>query len=350
VLLLKDLATEHGGATDDAVKLIGGEAPLVAIVVNAIDDHLSGSDQIALRYTANEIRPLGAILDAAMAAERAVLLIADHGHVPGQAMTSVGARPASGGSRWRALPEGQEPADFEVELPKQAWWPAGAQRVAAIWDETKSYGAPKAGKHGGASLAEVVAPAVLVVPDALAQARPGEVDEELTALPAARLEPDWWACEPPRTTAAAPTPPPKPKRGSKKKPVNEAQLTLGGVTQDPDPAPAPQADPAPAPLPPLLVALGKSPIFREHVEGLPKAHVEEAMRALAIVVEAGDRLGIDQFERKTATPAWRVSSFVSSRLSPVFNFDGYGVIEFDRQGQQLVLSRERLCQLFEVTP
>lgn len=339
-LMLKDLATAQGGATGDAVKMIAGEAQLVALVINAIDDHLSGSEQIATAYTPNELSPLGPILDAAMTAERAVLLLADHGHVPGQAMTSMGARPSEGGSRWRVLREGEEPQEFEVELPAQAWRPAGAKRVVAVWDESRCYGPPKAGKHGGASLAEVVAPALLIVPDVLASARPGEVDEELTAL--ALAAPDWWDYEGPQSASAPPAP--KPKRRRRTDP-SEAQLALLGGAMIETKAVAAPATPA---LPALVEQLKKAPVFLEHTEGQSKAHVDEALSALVLLVEAGDRLGLDHFARKSGIPEWRAPSFVSSRLSPVLNYDGYSAVEYDRQGKQLILNRKLLCQLFEI--
>ena len=338
VLLLKDLATREGGVAQDALKMVGSDRRLVAIVINAIDDQLSGSDQVTVHYTANEIKPLGGILDAAMAAERAVLLVSDHGHVPGQAMVSVGKKAALGGSRWRAVEEGEDLEEFEVELPRQAWWPAGAERMAVIWDERKCYGQPKAGKHGGASLAEVVAPAMLVVPDVLVTDRSGKVDEELTAL--ALPAPEWWACEVPRDPSAKETPR-RPKKRKSDPPAN--QLSLLGTTI------APKTSASTAQVESALVTkLRESAVFVAHVEGQQRDQVEEALSALGHVLAAGDRMGIDAFARKSAVPGWRVSGFVSSRLSPVFNYDGYSVIEYDRQGKQLVVSRERLCQLFDI--
>ena len=38
--------------------------------------------------------------------------------------------------------------------------------------------------------------------------------------------------------------------------------------------------------------------------------------------------------------------FVSAEISPVLNRDGYSVVEYDRQGKQVGLSRERLDQIY----
>ena len=43
----------------------------------------------------------------------------------------------------------------------------------------------------------------------------------------------------------------------------------------------------------------------------------------------------------------RVSGFVS-RLQEILNVDGYQVLRFDRQGQQVHLDLEKLAQQFEV--
>jgi hypothetical protein len=344
-LLLKDLATREGGITVDAERLVASDRRLVALVINAIDDHLSGSDQIDLQYTAEQIHPLGAILDAAMAAERAVLLISDHGHVPGQPMRPAGERPRTGGARWRALDPGDTPAEFEVLLPEQGtWWPTAASRVAAIWDETRCYGPSKAGKHGGASLAETVAPAMLLVPETLAT-WVADQDPDLNAL--ALPTPDWWSYDAPRARLLADVKPP-PKRKKKPTPEPGPQLSL----LEPVPEPERESESAPAhpniqrELPEILRQLQASPVFREHVANMPAKRVDKVIESLALLVEAGDHMGVEAFARLSGIPAWRVPGFISAELSPVLNRDGYSVVEYNRPGKQIVLCRERLRQMY----
>ena len=345
VLLLKDLATREGGVTQDAERLIAGDHRLVALVINAIDDHLSGSDQFDVMYTAEQIHPLGAILDAAMASERAVLLVSDHGHVPGVGLSSVAERPRQGGSRWRVMGPGDKPAEFEVALPeKGTWWPSGARGVAAVWDETRCYGPPKAGKHGGASLAEVVAPAMLLVPETLVTWLSDE-DPELNGL--SLPSPDWWCYDAPRSRLLADVKPVPTKRTKKKTPVAAGQLPLLDVAQAQATPFAASAGVLPSrELPAIVRQLKASPVFQEHVAGMPPARVKKALEALALIVEAGDRIGVEAFARLSGVPGWRVPGFVSAEISPVLNRDGYSVVEYDRQGKQVGLSRERLDQIY----
>jgi hypothetical protein len=54
---------------------------VVAVVYNAVDDHLSGSNQIHVRWTVDDLRLLGPLLSEARRARRVVIITADHGHV-----------------------------------------------------------------------------------------------------------------------------------------------------------------------------------------------------------------------------------------------------------------------------
>src|SRR5690606_4852385 len=55
--------------------------PVVAVIVNAIDDHLKGSTQEEKEWTVDRIHALRDLLDAAAQSGRTVLVAADHGHV-----------------------------------------------------------------------------------------------------------------------------------------------------------------------------------------------------------------------------------------------------------------------------
>ncbi len=162
----EDLHAEVKAAIEDR------EAPVVGVVVNAIDEELRGSTQVVQDYSRIPITPLTGLLAAADGAERVVLLASDHGHVPGDAMTPHGqTAPGTlkGGRRWRPLGDDAELREHEIALPEDTWRPPGSQGVAAIWDEQVSNGQPGYGEHSGASLPEVVAPAVLIAPSWLAQ-------------------------------------------------------------------------------------------------------------------------------------------------------------------------------------
>src|SRR5262249_39255525 len=52
---------------------------VVAVVYNAVDEHLSGSDQLHLRWSLDDLRLLKPLLYEAQMAGRAVIVTADHG-------------------------------------------------------------------------------------------------------------------------------------------------------------------------------------------------------------------------------------------------------------------------------
>jgi hypothetical protein len=346
LLLLKNLATDKGSVAHDAIKAVASERKMVAVVINAIDDLLSGSDQVDVALSTETIAPLGPIIDAAVAAERAVLMVADHGHVPGALLESIGPVKSvgrdTGGARWRVLAEGEKPEEFEVELPAQAWSPSASARVAVIWDERKCYGQPKAGKHGGASLAEVVAPALLLVPDVLATSAAGIDDSELHALPMIPA-PDWWDCRGIRPASTHSAVAAKKRRKKSEPPENQLALLEKPkqVVAMPPVAKTNERHP-------LVAALEKTPAFAEQAANQPKEDVAKALRALNAILEAGDRIADAPFARTLDISQFRIAGFVSSCLSPLLNYDGYSVVEYDRRGKQTIVSKEQLKQLFEI--
>src|SRR5262249_58147615 len=82
---------------------------VVGVVVNAIDDELSGAEQVRHAWGLEAIRPLGALLRAARDAGRVVILASDHGHV-WHRQGSAYHKATDAGERWR-------PADGESVRP-----------------------------------------------------------------------------------------------------------------------------------------------------------------------------------------------------------------------------------------
>ena len=99
----------------------------LAVVYNAVDDHLSGSNQIQVRWTVDDLRLLGPLLSEARRARRVVIVTADHGHVIDDGTVQRG---QGEGDRWR-LPSGTPDASelvFEGGRVKTA---SGNARSAA---------------------------------------------------------------------------------------------------------------------------------------------------------------------------------------------------------------------------
>ncbi|HQP34794.1 MAG TPA: BREX-2 system phosphatase PglZ [Polyangiaceae bacterium] len=330
-LLLKDAVIDCGNLHSTAADLIKSDDRIVAMVVNTIDDQLCGSPDVVVECTVDRVRPLGEILTLAEHSGRAVLLISDHGHVPGSGMSSRG--PAKdGGRRWRPLRSGDAPQDFEVALPEElAWRLPGTKGVAAVVDDSVCYGQPNAGEHGGASLAEVVAPAVLLVYENLAD-ETGDAELAAVRFP----QPDWWAVRPPKVT-------PLPVKVTTGKPPREGVQTsfLG--------KPAVVAGEETAHVEPAVVAgLRGSTVFKAHTAAIPKERVAEALKRLQVLVEAGGQLDEYEFARRSGLQPYRVAGAVA-RMMEVFNLDGYAVVQHNALGRQVVVDMSQLRQLFEVS-
>lgn len=308
---------------------------VVAVVVNAIDEHLKGSIQVAVDYTNAKILPLDALLSAADGAERAVLLVADHGHVLGDAMRIVGGRLRTGregGARWRALSDGEQPEEGEVLLPRTSWKPRGAAGIAAAWDTTLANRKPNYGEHGGLSLAEAVAPAFLIGPEWLDRMA-DDVELSCRVLP----EPDWWALRVARPVVASMALVDQPTKAP-------AQAALPGIefgVKTP-------TGPPPAPAEPALVArLRASKLFTQQVAGLPKPDIERVLTWLGVLVEGGGALTAADFARFCGVRSHQVGGVVA-RMG-VLNADGFAIVEHDVAGRRVVLHKARLVSQFGVS-
>jgi hypothetical protein len=336
LLLAPELQTTAGGASAESLRLVRSEARVAGVVVNAIDDQLHGSRQVRVRYTLDAIKPLADLLRAAADAGRAVLLAADHGHVPGARLRSVGPRAEGCEARWRVLREGESPAASEAVFSGDgAWSPRAGQRVALRAQETDVWGvATGDGAHGGATLAEVVAPAVLVVGANVARATlEAEQDAGLEAQPLPR--PRWWELEwsapAPRPAAPAPT----------REPPRQPPLPTMAVE-----APRPVAVVAPAPPPPsrwsrLLLA---SAVYAE----LPTSQ-KERLRAQVVplvdaVMERDGRMDIGALERALKLLPGRGEGVVSV-VSEMLNLEGYPVLTFDPATRLVTLDATQLALL-----
>lgn len=151
---------------------------VVGIVHNAVDAQLSGSDQLDLTWTAENLRQVAALLQAARDAGRTVVVTGDHGHMLDEATVLM---PGGSGDRWRR-PE-TPPQEGEISLKGgRVLSPAGGKAIVAAWSEKIRFAGKRGGYHGGASPQEVLVPvAVLTAGEA-----PGGWSE---APPA---EPSWW--------------------------------------------------------------------------------------------------------------------------------------------------------------
>lgn len=163
VFHLRDLQARAGRDLPDEVREAVadvGSRSCVAAVLNAVDDSLSGGDPARTRWTVDAVRHLPELLERARAAGRVVVLTSDHGHVVDQGPDhDVVFERSSAGARWRS--GGDEVLGGEVRLrgPRVL---LGDGDVRAAVSETLRYKQRSEGYHGGAALAELAIPFVVL--------------------------------------------------------------------------------------------------------------------------------------------------------------------------------------------
>lgn len=329
--------------------LEGSASTVVGVVLNTIDDALDKADPGGTRWTMDRVQHLSPLLNAAALAGRLVVLTADHGHVVERGGE---ARPVAGAdARWRPVASGPV-GDGEVLVRgRRVLAPGGA--AVLQWREDLRYGAKRAGYHGGASLAEVTVP-VIVIDRPGAAPVPGWV-------PAAPPAPTWWndpvvRREPvaggrrasrrtervgdARIDLAAPpgeSLPPASKRAA----PGQGMLDLGpGVT-------APRR--APVASVPLVDALLASAVYRSQRDRAGRHALADAtVRAIVgELVARGGRAHRDTLAAVAGIPATEVGPKLSA-LMRLLNVEGYAVVAWDADRVTLRLDEALLREQFAV--
>lgn len=332
VLYLKDsVETSSGDLHPRAIDLVRSDAQVVGLVINAIDDQLGGARQVRVPVDIAHIKPLGRLLAEATQANRAVLLIADHGHVRTDRMKAVG-RPGDG-KRYRYLGADDRVEDDEVVASREVIWaPRGKAKVAMLFRDRDSYGSTHVtGEHGGASLAEVVAPAILIGSDQLrrrVEVAEGRDDPELEVTPLRR--PAFWDLTPPKEApvtrgprAKSAPPPPAAKKNQPLLPIFEA------------PKPAPAAEVVPSS--PWIARLTSSKAFEERSPKERKRLAEVIAPRVAILADAGGSMPADRFAREVMVLPHAVGGVVSE-MAEWINFDAYLVVEHEPRTGRVTLN------------
>ena len=187
-----DLATEVANAIADTAG-----RPLVAAVLNFVDDTLHHTDPGGTDWGLGTITHLRALLQAAQRAGRAVIVTSDHGHIIERRTSAKRDRANLYGQRAHGDLAHVEDGEIVVRGPRVL---TDSNTVVLAVDETVRYGPVNAGYHGGAAPAEVLVPVLAF--------HTGERPATLTELDP--VEPCWWYAPvqiaAPGETAPAPAP------------------------------------------------------------------------------------------------------------------------------------------------
>ena len=322
-----DLADSEGLSSKVRDAIASAQQQVVAVVYNAVDDHLSGSNQIHVRWTIDDLRLLGPLLSEARRARRVVIVTADHGHVIDDGTVQRG---QGDGDRWR-LPSGA-PDDSELVYEGGRVKTASGNKVVCSWSEGVRHGAKKNGYHGGVSAQEVVVPLSVFTPRNMALK-----GWQVAAAP----QPDWW--EPLESTAPAlaPEAPALARKPTKPKPVPLPQPDLFGGAA---------AVVAPAPGVHWIDALQASPAYlAQKALAARVAPADADVRSLLDALAArGGKLSKAALAQRLGMPAMRISGFVNA-AKRVLNVDQAAVLVLDETAGTVELNRELLSRQFRVT-
>ncbi|TYK44605.1 BREX-2 system phosphatase PglZ [Actinomadura decatromicini] len=306
---------------------LAGDA-VVCAVLNTIDDaldHDREGDRTGWRTS--DITFLTDLLNAARDYGRPVVLVSDHGHVLERGGRQVTPASGAGSVRWRT----GEPGEGEVELAGPRVLEGGG-RVVVPWREDIRYLPRRAGYHGGASLAEMTVPVLVLVPSV------DLVPKDWSILPPENTVPWWWADQeapeaPPEATATKP----KTRRTTTQK---EALFTVGDV------APV-------AAVPDTLGArVTRSPVYADQRKYLRKA--PEGRQVAAVIdalADSGGRLSAAAVGAAAAAaggrPPRNADLFITA-LQRLLNVEGYPVLGLIDSGATVTLETALLCEQFGV--
>lgn len=308
------LKDPHGGLASPLRSELAGDRRIVGVVVNAIDDHLTRSDQLATPWEMSYIPLLRLLLDEARDAGRMVILASDHGHVLDHGGTSRRGGPDHG-ERWRST--ATVPGDGEQFVEGTRVLTPGGACILAV-DEAIRYISRKHGYHGGGSPQEVLCPLLVLAPG-LAEGIDGWAETPYDP-------PAWWTGQPTDVPVVVTAP-------VLEAPVEDAggQLTLGA--QAPQPV-VPSLTVAAAWLAELLA----SETFADGLSAASRARVsqERVIAILAALDAAGGRLLKDALARRVGVAPLRLRGMLAT-ISPILNIDGYPVLTVDEDTDHVVL-------------
>ena len=328
-----ELADATNLSTEVRAAIADPHQRVIGVVYNAVDDHLSGPDQLHQRWALENLRLLLPLLREAREGRRVVVITADHGH-----LLEEGTAQLAGGEsdRWRPGADAHGPHELAVSGGRVVT-SDDSKSVVCLWGESTRYCGRKNGYHGGLSPQEVTVPLGVMVP--LGMNLPGWT-------PAPPAQPEWWELPPivkPQETKPAMTPPLRP--ASRKPTAQAAQPQLFDPTDLPaTPAPAP----APA-TPDWITALLSGPIYASQRQLAARVALpDEKMRLLLTALsERGGKLSRAALAQRLALPEMRLGGMLSA-VRRMLNVDQAPVLVVDEAAGTVELDIALLQQQFRL--
>ncbi len=325
-----DLADATNLAQEVRTAIANPQQRVIGVVYNAVDDHLSGPNQLHQRWALEELRLLLPLLREAREARRVVVITADHGHLLEDATNPI----AGGDSdRWRRGSDSRLPQEVAVSDGRVVT-SDGSNTVVCLWGESTRYAGRKNGYHGGVSPQEVTVPLSVMVP--LAMSLTG-----WTAAPPA--QPEWWEL-----------PPISKSKGAKPATSQPAQTVIGRPTEQ---VGQPQLfDPIELPVvvasasQDWISALLSGSIYASQRQLAARVALpDEKMRLLLTALsERGGKLSRAALAQRLSLPEIRLGGMLSA-VRRMLNVDQASVLIIDEAVGTVELNIALLRQQFQVS-
>jgi hypothetical protein len=333
VLFHKKEVTEgsRGVVGDDLSKaILATNNRIVGVVINAIDDRLSGAQQIRDNWTINRISPLAPLLKLARDSGRVVILASDHGHVWHRPDARL--LPGDAGTRWR--PDSGDVQEGEIVISgSRVRDDAGHNAVIVPWVETIYYKRQQNGYHGGATPQEMNCPLVILTDKSSAYS--GLYSCEYP-------KPEWWSAAPVATVGIDEAP-------AAVVPARPHSPDLFDNLQEEKPALEPEK-PKVAPTGSAWIEhLFASPAYKDQKE-LVRRHAPEddlVRRCLGALDASGGIMTPAAFCKAAEVPAGRLDGLIA-RIQRLLNVDGYEILTMSRTENRIELNVLKLKRQFDV--
>lgn len=308
-----DLDGEFGGlASAVESKICEAKNKIVAVVLNAIDDHLERDDQILGHWEVESIKYLVNLLNLAFHSGRTVILASDHGHVL-ERSSELRKGNGMGGARWQV---GRPAQEGEVLLtgPRVL---CDAKAVVMPWSERVRYSMKKNGYHGGAHPREVLAPLAVL----------GPIDRPLKGWVEVRHAlPTWWQQGMPLKVSAAPSLSYQPKSA----PPSTGQLALF------------EEGPAPSDLPQRILDF---PLVAQQWKAQKNApSVEWTLPLLRLLEQHGRQASVVDLSLALNLPEVRFRHLLG-QLGPLLTLDGVPMLGLTADGLSVFLNPKPVEEL-----
>ena len=312
---------------------------VVGVVYNAVDDHLSGPDQLHQRWALEDLRLMLPLLREAREARRVVLVTADHGHLleDGTTQLTVAPPPDKLADRWRPGRDARAPHEVAYSGGRVVT-ADGSKAVVCLWGESTRYAGRKNGYHGGVSPQEVAVPLSVIVPTGM----------NLSGWqPAPPAQPDWWELPHPAPVAGlavAPAPVPTVRPTGRRASVDPAaQPSLFEQHE----APATQPDAVAPAVDDWISAVLTSSVYASQRQLAARVALPDDRMRLVLVSlsERGGKLSRAALAQRLALPEARLGGLLSA-VRRMLNVDQAMVLTVDESAGIIELNRPLLLQQF----